>query len=152
MKSRQFLVSLLIVVTALLCLSVWAQVNRPFRNGTVWDIAFVKVKPGMEVAYLNYLASDWKKEQEVLKKEGLIISYKVLATEAHSPGDWNLMLMTEYKDLATLEANKDKMDALAQKVIGDDEMQMQRFRQRGDLREVVGGRLAREIILEPKSR
>src|SRR5688572_31441417 len=33
-------------------------------------------------------------------------SYKVLRTEAHGPGDWNLMLMTEYKDMATMEADR----------------------------------------------
>jgi hypothetical protein len=26
------------------------------------------MKPGMETAYLNYIATDWKREQEELKK------------------------------------------------------------------------------------
>jgi hypothetical protein len=54
----------------------------------------------------------------------MILSYRVLTTEAHAGTDWNLILMTEYKDLAALEANEDK--------------------------EVLGGRLAREIVLEPR--
>jgi hypothetical protein len=131
-------------------LSVQAQVKRPYRDGTVWNVSFIRMKPGMDTAYLNYLATDWKRNQEAAKKEGLIVSYKVLATEAHSPSDWNLILMTEVKDLATMEANDDKADALSQRVVGDDQKQMQGYKDRLEIREVMGDRLAREIILEPK--
>mgnify|MGYP001581627529 FL=1 len=129
---------------------VTAQVARPYRNGSVWDVAFIRVKPGMNQAYLSYLAGDWKKEQEALKSAGLILSYKVLQTEPHNPGDFTLMLMTEYKDLATMEANESKADAIGQKVIGDDQKQMQGYRERLEIREVLGSRLAREIILQPR--
>lgn len=132
--------------------SVFAQVNRPYQNGSVWNIAFIRMKPGMETAYLNYLAGQWKANQEVAKKEGIILSYKVLSVEGHTPGEWNLMLMTEYKNLATMEANEDKADALAQKTIGNDEKQMQGYKDRSEIREVMGDRLAREVILEPKSK
>src|SRR5262245_11479576 len=117
------IVVLLVVLT--LGISVFAQMNRPYRNGSVWNISFIRIKPGMDTAYLNYLAGIWKTEQEAQKKEGLIVSYKVLAVEGHTPGEFNLMLMTEYKDLATMEAGEDKADALAQKVVGNDEKQMQ---------------------------
>ena len=129
---------------------VTAQVARPYRNGSVWDVAFIRVKPGMNNAYLSYLAGDWKREQEALKSAGIILSYKVLQTEPHTPGDFTLMLMTEYKDLASMEANESKADAMTQKVIGDDQKQMQGYRERLEIREVLGSRLAREIILQPR--
>jgi hypothetical protein len=136
----------------MLTLSVvaFAQVNRPYRNGSVWSIGFIRMKPGMDTAYLNYVSGDWKREQEALKKDGQVISYKVLQTEAHGSTDFNLMLMTEYKDLASYEKNLDKADALLQTVIGDDEKQRQGYRQRLEIREVLADRLAREIVLEPK--
>lgn len=99
---------------------------------------------------MNYLATDWKKNQEASKKEGLILSYKVLTTEAHGSGDFNLLLMTEYKDLATMEANEAKADNLAQQIVGDDKKQMQGYKDRLEIREVLQDRLAREIILEPR--
>ena len=99
-------------------LSVYAQVKRPYRDGSVWNISMIRVKPGMDTAYLNYLAADWKRNQE-----------------AH---------------LAALEANEDKSDAILQRVIGDDQKQMQGYRDRSEIREVLGGRLAREIVLEPR--
>ena len=140
----------LIVLILTLSIVVVAQVSRPYRNGSVWSVSYIQMRPGMETAYLNYIATDWKRNQEAMKKEGLILSYKVLTTETHGKDDWNIMLMTEYKDLATRENNDAKEDALVQKVIGNDEKQMQGYRDRLQIREVLEVRTAREIVLEPR--
>lgn len=150
MSKQRVLAGLLVATFLLLSVSVYAQMSRPWRNGSVWQVAFIRIKPGMDTAYLTYLTGDWKREQEALKAEGMILSYKVLTTEGHTVGDWNMMLMTEYKDLATLEANEAKADALVQRVIGNDQTQQQGYRDRLEIREVTGVRLAREIVLEPK--
>ena len=148
-RNRIFAISLVVLMLAL-SVAVWAQVNRPYRSGSVWNIGFIKMKPGMETAYLKYIAEDWKREQEALKKDGQIISYKVITTEDHGADDWNIMLMTEYKDLATMEANETKADNLSQTVSGNDEKQMQGYRERLQIREIKENRLAREIVLEPR--
>ena len=150
MKRNRILVGSLMIIMLALSAVVFAQISRPYRNGSVWNVAFIRIKPGMDTAYMNYLASDWKKNQEAQKKEGLILSYKILTTEAHGSGDFNIMLLTEYKDLATMEANEDKADNVAQQVIGNDQKQMQGYKDRLEIREVLQDRLAREIILEPK--
>ena len=150
MRTKRLLAAALAASLLLLAVTVYAQVSRPFRNGSVWSIGFIRMKPGMETAYLNYIATDWKRNQEEMKKAGLILSYKVLTTEAHGANDWNIMQMTEYKDLSTMEANEAKEDALVQQVIGNDEKQRQGYRERLEIREVMGGRLAREIVLEPR--
>ena len=150
MKRNRILIGVLVVAVLTLSVVVIAQVNRPYRNGTVWNIGFIRMKPGMDTAYLSYIAGDWKREQEALKKDGQIISYKILQTEAHGATDWNLMLMTEYKDLATYEKNLEKADALLQTLIGNDEKQRQGYRDRLEIREVLADRMAREIVLGPK--
>lgn len=152
MRTRRIVTVSLAAVILIAGISVYSQVKRPYHNGSVWSISFIRMKPGMETAYLDYLAGQWKANQEASKKEGLILSYKVLTVEGHSPGEWNLMLMTQFKDLATMEANEDKGDELAQKMVGDDEKQRQGYKDRSEIREVMGDRLAREIVLEPKSR
>ena len=150
MNPKRIAAVLLTTLVLTLSVAALAQVNRPYRNGSVWDIGFIRMKPGMESAYLDYVATDWKKHQEELKKDGQILSYKVLTTESHGANDWNIMLLTEYKDMATMEANEAKQDALYQRVIGNDEKQRQGYRERLEIREVMGGRLAREIVLEPR--
>ncbi len=140
----------LVISLVMLGFSLYAQVTRPFHPGSVWGIQFIRVKPGMDNAYKNWLASDWKKEQEAFKSSGLILGYKVLETEAHGPNDYNMMLMTEFKDLATVEANEQKMDALAQQVMGADQQQEQGYKNRESLREPLGTRIAREVVLAPR--
>jgi len=152
MKMKRRALALLAVLVLIVGISVYAQVNRPYHNGSVWNIAFIRIKPGMDTAYMNYVATSWKAEQEAQKKDGNILSYRVMSVEGHTAGEWNLMLMTEYRNLATMEANEDKSEAVAQKVVGDDAKQMQGYREREQIREVLGNRLAREIILEPKGR
>jgi hypothetical protein len=131
--------------------SAQAAPARPFHDGPVWDITFVKVKAGFDLKYTSFIANEWKKEQEALKKANLILDYKVIATEAHSLADWDMMLMVEYKDLATMEANGDKMEAVAMQALSTDETKtLEGYKTREEWREIVGTRLAREIILEPK--
>ncbi len=123
---------------------------HPYHEGTVWDVSYIRVKPGMDAAYMAYLAGTWKAEHEALKKEGIILSYKVIESEAHNANDFNLMLMVEFKDLASMEASQDKAEAVTSKIAGDDTAQMKGYKDRSEIREVLGNRLSREVILEPK--
>jgi len=139
------------LLVLILALGAYSQtVSRPFHNGSVWNVTFVHTHAGMSNAYLTYLTGDWKREQEALKQEGIILSYKVLTTEAHGGNDWDVMLMTEYKDLATMEANEQKSDMIGQRVLGGDQKIEQGYRDRASMRDLVGGRVAREIVLEPR--
>ena len=151
-KLRKVLIGVAVAITFAVpgALVVRAQAKRTYRNGSAWQLSFIRMKPGMETAYLTYVAGDWKREQEASKKAGYSLSYKVLQSEAHNAGDFNLILMTEYKDLATLEANEAKTDALLQTVVGDDEKQRQGYKERLEIREVLAQRLAREILFEPR--
>jgi len=150
MTRRRAALAAIVLFAGLAGFTAYAQVARPYHNGAVWSISFIRVKAGMDAAYYNYLASDWKKEQEAMKAEGISLSYKVVSVEAHTPGEWNLMLMTEYKSLAAMEASADKADALGQKLFGSDQKMMQGYRDRLEIREVLGERLGREVVLEPK--
>ena len=127
-----------------------AQTSKPYHDGPVWEINFIRVKAGMEDRYMRYLAGDWKREQDAMKKNGFTVDYKILATEAHGPQDFNVILMTQYKDLASMEANRDKMEASLQQLFGGQEKIESGYQDRSSYREVVAQRLSREIILEPK--
>src|SRR5712664_2708450 len=152
MKTKRIAVGSFAVLLMIAAISVFAQINRPYHNGSVWSIAFIRIKPGMDTAYMNYVATQWKAEQEAQKKDGNILSYKVMSVEGHTATEFNLILMTEYKSLAAMESNEDKAEAVAQKVVGNDDLQMKGYNERAAIREIIGDRLAREIILEPKGR
>ena len=95
----------------------------------MWNISFIRVKPGMDSAYTG-VSSRIMEGQSGSGQEGRTDPFiiKVIGAEGHTPADWNLMLMTEYKDLASMEANEDKADALAQKMVGNDQKQMQGYK------------------------
>jgi hypothetical protein len=143
--------SLFAVVCLFACaLPLLAQQPKPYHDGSVWDIQFIHVKAGMGDRYARYLANDWKKEQDALKKAGYSLSYKVIGTEDHSPNDYNIILMTEFKDLATMEANADKSEKLLEGLFGDMPKVEAGYMDRSSYRDIIGSRLGREIILEPK--
>jgi hypothetical protein len=125
---------------------------KPYHEGPVWTIAYIRAKAGFEDRYLRYLAGEWKNEQEAMKKAGYTLDYKVIVTEPHASQDFNIILMTQFKDLATLEANSDKMEALAQQLAGGQPKVESGYQDRASYREVLGDRLGREIILAPKGR
>jgi len=151
MTVRRSIIALLaLVVTLGVGITVGAQMKRPYHNGAVYQLQFIRVKPGMENAYLSYLAGPWKKMHEAGKQAGLEVSYKVISTESHGPTDFNLILVTEVKSLANLDMDQDKVEELMQKVVGNDDAQMQGYKDRAEIREVIGARLAREVVLEPK--
>ncbi len=102
-----------------------------------------------KTAYLNYIAGDWKPEQEALKRDGQIISYKVVQTEAHGSTDFNLMLMTEYKDLLTRKIWKKPMLYCKRSSATTKSSDNEGYRQHSEIRGVLAERLGREIVLEP---
>ncbi len=140
---------LAVVFVLLFGLPLLAQ-SKPYHDGSVWEMQYIHVKAGMDDRYARYLASDWKKEMDALLKAGYIVSFKVIRTEAHDPHDFNVVLMTEFKDEATREANQDKADALAEQLFGGMPKVESGYTDRSSFRDVLGSHEGRELILEPK--
>ena len=139
---------------AVVCLMFFAlpllAQSKPYHDGSVWQMQCIHVKAGMEDRYARYLAGDWKKEQEAMRKAGYLLSYKAISTEAHSPTDCTVILMSEYKDLATMEANAEKAEQLGEQLFGGTAKIEAGYVDRSSYRDIIGSRVAREIILEPK--
>jgi hypothetical protein len=120
----------------------------PYSEGSVWSVGFVKTKPGMTKEYLKNLASNWRVMNEAAKKEGLVLSYKILQGPAANTEDWDIMLLIEYKNMAAMDGMAEKMDALGAKIIGSDDAQKSGALKRSEIRDILGGKLVREIILK----
>ena len=44
---------------------VYGQVHKYFTPGTVWGVTTIKIHPGMDQAYLEYLDTQLKKESDI---------------------------------------------------------------------------------------
>lgn len=120
--------------------------GRNFKTGTVWIVLFVRVLPGRDAVYFNYLADVWKRQQEALKQDGVVLSYKILQTNQIHKDDFNVLVMTEYKSRASIDENQGKLDSVVRQVTGKDEVAMAAYRERETVRRVFGGKICREII------
>jgi hypothetical protein len=122
--------------------------DAPYREGSVWTLTFVKVKPGMMDTYLRDLGANRKKLMEQAKKDGLIISEKLLAGDAAGREDFDLVLMVEYKNWAAFDGLSNKFRALAEKMVGSEDKQVQMMVKRTEVREVFGTRTMQELFLK----
>jgi hypothetical protein len=119
--------------------------DKPYTEGSVWDVSMIKLKANMGEQYLKSLAATWVKVHEEAKAQGLILSYKVLSGSASNPGDYDILLMTESKNLASLEGNDAKWDAIYAKIVGGEEAAKVLNQNRLDMREIYGDKLMREL-------
>jgi len=135
------------ILIALGGIPVIGQVHKFFSPGTVWTVTMIKMVPGMDQSYLEYLDGRFKKTEDAQIKAGFEKSYKILRT-MDDGGAWNLLILREYASLASLESNEEKADALSQQTDGNDQAQMQGYEERSKYREVVGTKYARELTLK----
>lgn len=106
-------ISLMAASATLVPTAAMAQ-ESSYRPGTVWDASRIDVLPGQFENYMDYLATTWKKIQELGKAEGVIVEYHVLATNNARAGEPDLILLVEYKDYQTTaqqEAMRKKVQA-----------------------------------------
>ncbi|MCZ2458325.1 MAG: hypothetical protein LC128_01750 [Chitinophagales bacterium] len=148
MKKTIFIVFICVSSILLFHENTNAQSAKPYSDGPVWTLEFIKVKTGMNDIYLKDLSEHWAKFYKTAKDQGIIMDYKILGSDASGRSDWDLMLMTEVKNYAALDGLGDKMNALARKVLGSDDSQHQSAINRNDMREIIGGKLAQEIIFK----
>lgn len=108
----------------------------------------MKTKANMSIEYLNGLKSNWKAIHDEAVAQGLILSYKILDGAAANPDDFDIMLMVESKNMASLEGNEEKWDAIRKKIMGEKaEEAMKTVNQaRVDVREIYGAKLMREVV------
>jgi hypothetical protein len=127
---------------------VRAQSDAPYTEGPVWAITMVKTKPGMGDDYLKTLAKIYKSTNDEMKKQGLILDYKVLLGNDANPQDFDILLMVEFKNMAAFDGLREKADPIADKILGSEDVQRQGAIKRMEIREIMGNKLMREVTLK----
>jgi len=137
-----------ILVLLLLAVSVYGQVHKYFTPGTVWGVTTIRIHSGMDQAYLEYLDTELKKESDISIKNGFMKSYKILRSQDDDSG-WNMLILREYDSFASLEKNAEKADEVLRQATGiDDQKGMQGYVDRSKIRDVMGTKFMREVILK----
>jgi hypothetical protein len=121
--------------------------TKPYKEGQVTEISYIKVKPGKFDEYMAFLSTKYKELMEANKKAGLIVSYNIYGMRARTPQDPDLMLTVTYQNMAALD-KVDEGDAVAAKVVGTPAVQSKQFAERESMREVLGSQLVQELVLK----
>ena len=148
MKATSF--ALRFAATVMLCAAMAAPMSgfaqdKPYTEGTVWTITFVRVKPGMMDVYLRDVLPLRKKINEEARKEGLLVSSHILSGNSMGRDDWDVMFLDEYKNWAAFDGMTAKYDAIAARVVGSEDKQVQLMSKRTDVREILGNKVMQEL-------
>ena len=141
-----------LAVIAAFALSVaapcFAQSDAPYTEGPVWLITMVQTKAGMSDEYLKMLAKIYKSTNEEAKKQNIIMDYKILVGDASNPQDYDILLMQEVSNMATLDGLRERLDPIEKKINGSVDAQRQGAVKRMEVREIMGNKLMREVTLK----
>ncbi|HEX9266172.1 MAG TPA: hypothetical protein VF965_01670 [Candidatus Limnocylindria bacterium] len=121
--------------------------ERPWTLGSVWSVDFIRLKPGHNLDYGRELAATWKKMLDDQKKQGIVLSYKILTGAPSNRDDFTHMLMVEFPNYGVFD-QQDKMDEAVKKVFGSLGGINEAVRKREEIREAIGTRVLRELRLK----
>jgi hypothetical protein len=125
-----------------------AEARLPYSQGSVYALTFIRSHAGLTNDYLKNLRAVYRKVMEDAKSECLILSYKVFLAPAANRADWDVMTMIEYKNMAALDGLDEKWEAIYAKSIGTTQEQRAGSQERGKIRDILGEKIVREIILK----
>jgi hypothetical protein len=119
-----------------------------YENGPVWDFTQVRTADGHFDDYMQWLSTQWKAQEEALKRAGIISSYKVLVAMDPRDGEGDITLAIEYPNMAGFDRSVAEQYALQKKIFGSLAQASQQQAARGSIRTIKSDVLMREAVLK----
>lgn len=142
----RFILSTVLCIAVCAASVVHADDHRVYEDGgSVWSVSFIETKPGYFDDYIANLDQIWRRYLDEQKKEGLVLSYKMIPIAFPRDGEPNLMLMVEFKDWSVFNRGNEYFDELAKKLQGGVDQATQSNVDREELRALRGGFVGQEI-------
>ena len=132
-----------------------ALAQEHYTEGPVWAINYLRTKPGKYNDYMKYLRSSYLVSSGEAKKQGLILDTKILLNTPRDANDWDIAIATLYpsfgKAMDFNQGDDDKRKAIAEKQFStkDEAKQQEMIAPRLTMRDALGTRYLREVILRP---
>jgi hypothetical protein len=124
------------------------QAARPYTEGGVTDVQFIRVKPGHFDEYMAFLAGPYKQLMDAQMKAGVITGWGIHQSDSRDEKDWNIALTTRYKNMAALDNLADRVDPITKQVYGSLEKSSDAMVKRNEMRDIIGNRLLRELTVK----
>jgi hypothetical protein len=99
---KRNIIILFVAITALV-----AQPRETWNVGeSVYVVSTIDLEPNVDAQYLNQMKRTWGKNMDVFVEEGLVEDYHIFKSVNQYDGDFDLLLMVKYKNLAIFDSNK----------------------------------------------
>ena len=134
--------------TMLAATALAADEAPPFEKGPVWDFGQIQTKDGHFDEYMKWVSTSWKAQEEAMKKAGYIVDYKVYLVQGQRQGEPDIILATEYRDMAAFDHPVAEEYAMQAKISGSIAKADQEQAARGSIRTVLGDMVVREVTLK----
>jgi hypothetical protein len=145
MKPLTLLAAALLIVAAQVAS---AADEKPYTDGPVVNVGYIKTKPGQFDAYLKYLATTYKQLMEAEKKSGNVLNWSVYRAQPHSANDPDLILTITYKNWAALDGLSDRIEVTQKKIWSNQAGISKAQVDRESMREVLGSEDVQQLILK----
>jgi len=145
LKTSRWLISFGLICAAA---GAWADEERPYTEGPVTQVGYVRTRYGMFDEYVKYLDGAYKKLLEEQKKAGVILDYGVYQAFPRRPGEADIILTVTYKNWAALDGLRDKVDPMLAKTFGSMDAANKGAVDRDKVREILGGETIQRLILK----
>jgi hypothetical protein len=128
-----FLISLLVVPGA-------APQNPSDSEKPVWTMEILKVKSEMFGSTLGYLDDNWMRVRVEAKRQGTVLSYNRIADLDGRESHRSIVLLTEFKNLATYHASEKLFASIAAQ-LPNNKSAIMRPHKKADLYETMSTRV-----------
>jgi hypothetical protein len=125
-----------------------ADEARPYSEGNVVNVSYIKVKPGMFDAYMKYLATTYKQQLDAQKEAGIVVDYAIYQADARTRKDPDLILTTVYKNWAALDGLEDKLEPIQAKTFGSRDKSNSAAIDRESMRTLLGSEMIQQLVLK----
>jgi hypothetical protein len=141
-----------IMIAAACAAAAWAAPaaaqESSYTPGTYWDVGMIDVEDGKAESYLDYVASEWKRNQEYAKSRKWIRDYFVLANTYPRAGEPDLYLITVFDTLPDAAEDLKRQREYEAWVKKNTRQLDVETGQRGTMRKILGAMLLREMKLK----
>lgn len=102
-----------------LLLSIILLSSTPLFAQHVSTIDFMKVIDGNREELIYYYENNWKVLRDMALQRNYIVSYELLETQADSTGDFDILLITRYKNEEAYNKAEERFQGLIKEIQND---------------------------------
>ncbi len=123
--------------------------ERTYEPTTIWTVGYARTKPGHFNDYMQDLSRVYRAYLDAQKKDGVVLSYKILNVQSPRDGEPNVIFLVEYPNWAAFDkSDAEYFEKLAARLQGSIPAAAQANIDREALRSLHGGLIAQELVFK----